>query len=158
MANIEEIKKEYEELLDQLSDPELISDWEKFEKLSKKKKKLERIIEKQKTIEEIEKQIEESKAMLNTEDELSSLAETEIIQLKEKEKNLKKELKNSLKDNSPSLEPHSAIVEIRAGTGGKEAALFAGDRFKMYSKYAVSQDVKQGVLDSHPQNWAALKK
>ena len=52
---------------------------------SQKKKKLEKIIEKQKIIEEIEKQIEESKAMLNTEDELSSLAETEIIQLKEKE-------------------------------------------------------------------------
>lgn len=157
MANIEEIKKEYEELLNQLSDPGLISDWEKFEELSKKKKKLEKIIEKQKTIEEIEKQIEENKTILNTEDELSSLAEIEITQLKEKEKNLKKELKDSLEDDSSSSEPHSAIVEIRAGTGGKEAALFAGDLFKMYSKYAVFQNWKQVVLDSHPTELGGFK-
>jgi len=151
MVGLKSIEKEYNEILDQLSDPELISDWKKFEKLARKKKDLEKIIEKEKAVKEIKNQIEENKTILKTEEdkELISLAETEIGQLQEKEKVLKKELEYLLKSDNPLSEPHSAIIEIRAGTGGKEAALFAGDLFKMYSKYALSQDWKEKVLDSH---------
>ena len=169
--DLNNIKKEYDEILHQLSNPELLSDWEKFEELSKKKKKLEKIIEKQEKIEETKKQIEESKVILNTEDELSSLAETEIIQLKEKRENLKKELKNLIENDDSSSTPGSslqvpgtpatgrqaAIIEIRAGTGGQEAALFAGNLFKMYSKYAVLKNWKQRVLDSHPTEIGGFK-
>ncbi len=88
MTTFEKIKKEYETILQQLSNPELVSDWEKFEELNQKKKKLEIIIEKQKELDEIKKQIEENKAILGAgeDQELVTLAETDNIQLQEKQK------------------------------------------------------------------------
>lgn len=170
MTEINRIKKEYDELLKQLSDPELISDWERFEKLSNKKKELEKIIERQKEIDEIRKQTEENKEILRTgeDSELAALAETDNIQLQEKEKTLQKELENLLnlfnsdaEDIANLSQPlkifDSVIVEIRAGTGGEEAALFAGDLFRMYQKYAVSQGWQQKILDSHPSELAGFK-
>jgi len=168
MIDIEKVKEEYNNVLNQLSDPGLISDWKEFEKLSKKKKDLEKIINKVKQIEEIQKQIEENKTILKTENdkELISLAETEISQFQEKEKVLKKELEELLKNKDSSLVESSAksetantaaIIEIRAGTGGQEAALFAGNLFKMYSKYALSQGWKEKILDSHPTELGGFK-
>ena len=160
MTDIKSIKKEYENLLDQLSDPELVSNWEKMEELSKKKNLLEKIIEKQKEIQEIQNQTEENKIILNDKEdiELASLAETETAQLQEREKTLKKELENLLKGNPDKTSgPYSVIIEIRAGAGGNEASLFAGDLFRMYSKYAVFQNWKQKVLDSHPTELGGFK-
>lgn len=159
MASIEEIKKGYQELLEQLSDSKLVSNWEKFEELSKKKKDLEKIIEKKKEIEEMQKQIEENKEILETreDEELAILAETELSQLKDKEEFLEKELENLLKDDDSSSEPGAVIIEIRAGTGGKEAALFAEDLYRMYSKYAVAQGWGQKILDSHPTELGGFK-
>jgi len=150
MIKIEDIKKEYEQVLNQLSDPELISDWEKFDELSKKKKSLEEIIEKEKEIKNIESKIEENKAISTTQEdqELVSLAETELSQLQEREKTLKKELQEMLKTDGSKSYP-AVIIEIRAGTGGDEAALFAKDLFRMYSKYADNQGWKKHLLDSH---------
>jgi peptide chain release factor 1 len=146
---MENIKKEYEDILKQLADPELVSDWERFEELSKKKKELEKIIDKQKEIEETGNKIKENQIIIaSEEEELRALAEAEITQLKEKEKQLKKDLKLLLaQDKTPS---YSAIMEIRAGAGGDEAALFAADLYKMYSKYAESQGWQAKLLDSHP--------
>lgn len=161
-----EIEKEYNNTLNQLSDPELISNWEKFEELSKKKKNIEKIIDKKNLLEEIEKQIEENKTILKSEEdkELFSLAETEIIQFREKEKKIKKELIEIFKKNNPSENSKdkdskniSVIIEIRAGTGGQEAALFAGDLFKMYSKYAILQNWNEKILDSHPTELGGYK-
>ena len=93
MLDTESIQKEYNELLEKLSDPELVSNWEKMEELSKKKSYLEKIIEKQKEIKETENQIQENKTILkNQEDsELFTLAESENSQLEEREKILKNE-------------------------------------------------------------------
>lgn len=166
MVNIESIKKEYDELLIQLSSPELVSNWEKFEELSKRKGFLEKIIEKEKEIQEIKKRVEENKIIiLAREDrELISLAETEINQLQEKEKTLEKEIGSLLQeskgqeaDNSPAANPSAVIVEIRAGTGGEEAALFAGNLFKMYAKYGQSQGWRQKILDSHLSELSGFK-
>jgi len=156
-ADLKKTELEYQKILQQLSDPELISNWEKFEELNRKKIFLEKIIEKGKEIEEIKNKIEENKTILKSkeDEELYSLAEAEIIQLKEKEKKLEKELKELLskeesQSSSDSKQPkeQAVIVEIRAGTGGEEAALFAADLFRMYSKYASSQGWKQKILDS----------
>ena len=160
-TSVEEIKKEYENLLEQLSNPELVSDWEKFEELNQKKKKLEIIIEKQKELDEIKKQIEENKAILGAgeDQELVTLAETDNIQLQEKQKVLQKELDDLLKKgNSNSSTDFSAvIVEIRAGTGGEEAALFAGDLYGMYEKYAFSQGWQKKILDSQLSDLKGIK-
>jgi peptide chain release factor 1 len=172
MANIEELKSEYEELLQQLSNPELISDWEKFESLQKRKGIIEKIIEKEKEIKEIKNKIEENKEILKGKEdpELISLAETEINQLQEKEKVLEKEIKNlpSGGDKAGESQVHQSfgkqnsggqavIVEIRAGTGGQEASLFTGDLFRMYSKYGQSQGWQQKILNSHPTELGGFK-
>jgi len=182
MIDFENIKKEYDKLLQQLSDPELISDWpasakatagkEKFKELLKRKKFLEQIIEKGKEIIEIKNKIEENKAIISAKEdsELVSLADEELIFLKEKEKILENELAafdNSSKFTSFSpcstqgeaseKTPGAVIVEIRAGTGGEEASLFAGDLFRMYSRYGESQGFQQKILDSHPSELRGFK-
>ena len=164
--DIEAIKKEYDELLKQLSDPELISDWLRFEELSKRKEKLEKIIEKQKEIADVKKQIEENQAINSAgeENELVSLAQNELNQLQEKEKILEKQLQDALKKKDTAGEVrgktspiNDVIIEIRAGTGGEEASLFAGDLYRMYSKYALSQNWQQKVLDSHQSDLGGFK-
>jgi peptide chain release factor 1 len=162
MFNLENIKREYDEILNQLGSPELISDWEKFEELSKKKNRLEKIMEKQKEIDQIKKGIEENRSiMASGEDlELASLAEGELKALVIRQENLEKELASVEAENLASpgpKEPRAVIVEIRAGTGGKEAALFVADLFKMYSKYAQLQGWKQKVLDSNPTGIGGFK-
>lgn len=148
MSNLEDIKKEYQDILNQLADPELVSDWEKFEELSKEKKELEKIIEKQAEIEETEKKVKENQMIIASEEpELKTLAKAELAELQKREKDLKKELQLLLKQgSSPS---YSAIIEIRAGAGGDEAALFAANLYKMYSRYAEAKKWQTKLLDSH---------
>jgi len=162
MPEIENIKKEYEDILNQLSDPELISDYDKFQALSQRKNFLEKIIEKDKELQEIKNKIEENKAILSAQEdtELFSLAQEELISFREKQKSLEKELAVSLEAdvNTAGRENSSmVIIEIRAGTGGQEAALFAGDLFRMYSKYAEKQNWSQKILDSHPSELDGFK-
>jgi len=170
MSEIEKIHKEYELLLKQLSDPELISDWEKFEVLNKRKNFLEKIIEKEREEKEIKDKIEESKSILSAgvDEELLTLAEEELKSLQERKKILKKQLENLLngegqfKSESPlgsniATDGAAVIVEIRAGTGGEEASLFAAGLFKMYSKFGSSRGWKQKVLDSRPTELGGFK-
>jgi len=158
MEDLEDIKKEYDQILEQLSDPELISNWGKFEELSKKKASLEKIIEKEKEFQEVKNRLEENKEIIKAQEDqdLTLLAESEIKQLKEKGDFLKEELKNLLKGDSGSV-PGSVIVEIRAGTGGEEAALFVADLYRMYSKYATAKGWKQKILDSSSTTLKGLK-
>ena len=168
MVDFENVKKEYDKLLQQLSDPELISDWERFKRLSERKNLLEKIIEKGKEIIEIKNKIEENKAIISAKEdsELVSLAEEELISLKEKEKILENESEELILEGKPqahqnfgsqNLGGQAVIVEIRAGTGGEEASLFAGDLFRMYSKYGESCGWQQKTLDSHPSELRGFK-
>jgi len=159
MDKFKKIKQEYQAILQQLSDPELVSNWEKGEELLKRKVYLEKIIEKEKELKEIKDRTEENKSIISAgeDKELISLAETELSQLKDKENALEKELREFLTEDEKSEQPKAVMVEIRAGTGGEEAALFVADLFKMYSKYAQTQGWKQKVLDSRPAGLGGLK-
>ena len=173
MLDIENIKKEYETLLKQLANPELISNLEKFEELTKRKRFCDKIIAKEKEIDDLKNKIEENKEILKSyeDKELFSLAEIEIVELNEKLKNLEKEIqKLSLEgeeDKSSSLlfagarvgeeGPKAIIIEIRAGAGGEEAALFAADLFRMYSKHSQLKGWKQRVLDSRSAELGGFK-
>ena len=156
MPSVSELKKEYQEILNKLSDPELISDWEKFEELSKRKTSLEKTIEKEKEIEDIKNQIEENRAILsaNEDAEFSSLAQEELNSLLIKQKNMETELEKELNpeesvgEASPEKQNNTIIMEIRAGTGGDEAALFAANLYRMYSSYAQIKGRKEKVLNS----------
>jgi len=146
MPEIEALKQEYDEILQKLSDPELISNWGKFEEVQKRKNYLEKIIEKEKELRETKDRIEENKLIITVKEdqELVNLAETELQLLSEKEKVLEGELKRLISQPESLLSPDkigakegdAVIVEIREGTGGEEAGLFAGELFNMHSKYA----------------------
>lgn len=157
--SLDSVKKEYDEILQQLGDPGLLSDWEKFEVLTKRKNSLERIIEREKEIDDLKNRIEENKVILKSQEEpeLVSLAEVEIVQLSEKLKNLENELKKILSESGDLNAAKAVIIEIRAGTGGEEAALFASDLFRTYSKYAQSQGWKQKILDSRTSELGGFK-
>ena len=149
MIEIDSVKKEYKEVLEKLNDPELISNWEKLEQLNKKRVFLEKIIQKGEELAAIEKQIKESEAIVSAQEdpELVSLAQTELTHLLEEKKKVEKELKEMwAKEKESERSNQKAIVEIRAGVGGEEAALFAADLFRMYSKFADSQGWKMNVL------------
>jgi len=158
MPEIESIEKEYNELLKQLTDPNIISDWGKFEELSKKRDSLEKIVNKEKELRETKNRIKDNELIISAKEdpELITLAETEIVQLAERQKLLEKELKNLLKGEKQE-DGGSVIVEIRAGTGGQEACLFGGDLFRMYSKYATVQGWKEKVLDSRSTSLGGFK-
>src|SRR3989344_2470627 len=126
MADQKQIKEEYAALLTQLTDPELISNWEKFQELSKRRSALEKILKIAQELEETQQKIQENLEIISSQEdpELSSLAQTELEALKNREGALQKELEQQLKKGTQST-PGAVILEIRAGTGGEEAALFA---------------------------------
>ena len=161
MAGIEKTKKEYDDILEKLDSPEIVSDWEKFEELSKRKTQLEKIISGADELDEIKNRIEENRGIVKTEDgpELISLAETELAQLLEKKIGLEKKLAALMSGGGAERgkSPQSVIVEIRAGTGGEEAALFAADLFRMYSKFATNQGWQAKILDSRPTEMGGFK-
>lgn len=144
-------QEEYDRLLVSLGDPGLISDWEKFEELNKRKIQLEKIIEKESEIKEITNKIEENRLIAVSEEdpELVSLAEVETEQMKARKAELENELRDLLKDEGKSAGPGAIVVEIRAGAGGQESALFAADLFRMYSRFAQSRGWKQKTLDEN---------
>ena len=165
MVDLPAIQKEYKIICQQLSNPELISDSKKIEKLLKKKSLLEKIIAKIEELKEIENKISEDKSIIASQEEpeLAALAESELLELSSRKKSLEQEIENLLKEKEeienkkPKEKYKSAIIEIRAGTGGEEAALFARDLFRMYSKYANSQGWGQKVLESRESDLKGFK-
>jgi len=158
MADIEDIKKEYDSIIDQLADPELISDGEKLNELAAKKTALERIIDKEKGIQEIKTRVAENNEIIKSgeDPELVSLASAEIAQLTEKIASLEQDLEKAIKSEG-NTKSQAVIMEIRAGTGGNEASLFAGDLFRMYSRFAKIIGWQCKVLDSHPTELGGYK-
>ncbi len=158
MNDLKNIKEEYNEILSQLSDSELILNPARFEELSKKKALFEKIIDREEELKNTENKILENQEILTAKEdlELNSLAEAEILHLQERKKIIERELESLLKNNSQE-KAQSAIIEIRAGTGGEEASLFATDLYRMYSKYAQKQGWQQKVLDSHATELGGFK-
>jgi peptide chain release factor 1 len=158
MTDLKHVKEEYATLLMQLTDPELISNWEKFQELSKRRSALEKIMKIAQELEETQQKIQENLEIMSSQEdpELSSLAQTELEVLKNREGALGKELEQQLKKGTQSM-PGAVILEIRAGTGGEEAALFAQDLFNMYIKYAASLGWKETILDQNLTEQGGLK-
>lgn len=161
MGDLERAKKEYEEITKKLSDPELLSSPEKLEELSRRYRTLKKTVEKIEEIDEIKKFILENEGIVkaNEDQDLISLAEQELSDLflkKEKtEKELKEILEGDKNDEKESGGP--AIIEIRAGTGGDESALFAAELFRMYTKYAQKNGWKANILSSHSSDLDGFK-
>jgi len=135
---LEELEKEKEELFKKLSDPGFLSNRKNFEEASRQLKKIEEEINFLRTLAKIEKKIKEAEEILAeaTDDELLSLAEEDIKKNKKLKESLLSKLEAKKLENSNTTKIEGIIIEIRAGTGGGEAALFAQDLFRMYNRYA----------------------
>ncbi|MDX9990893.1 MAG: peptide chain release factor 1 [Anaerolineales bacterium] len=142
------IEERYEELTRQLL--EIGSDYQRAGEINKERSDLETLVEKSREYRQICIRLDQARAMLETEkdEELLALAELEISELEEQIPALEKALKSMLVPKDPR-DDKNVIVEIRAGTGGDEAALFAADLFRMYSLYAERQRWKPEVLSSN---------
>ena len=146
---LDHIELKYEELTQQLSSPEVHNDSARFQKLAKTHAEMAEMVAKFREWKEIEKGLQGAKQMLvETEDaELKQMAHDEEHALEARRETVERELKLLLIPKDPNDEKN-VIVEIRAGTGGDEASLFAGELFRMYSRYAESQGWKVEVLES----------
>ena len=148
IEKLEKIKTHFEELNKQLSDPEILSDREKVIQLSKERSDLEDIITAYNELSEISKNIEGNKGIIDQgeDTDLIELAESELEELESKKNEIEENIKLLLLPKDPN-DDKDIIMEIRAGTGGDEAALFANDLFRMYSRYAEIKGWKIELID-----------
>src|SRR5260370_5943738 len=155
---LDQLGTRYDELTRQLSTQELVSDSSRFQKVAKQHAELQQIVAKHREYKQIEKELAGAHQMyLEADDaEMKQLAHAEEKQLAARKETVERELKLLLLPRDPNDEK-SVIVEIRAGTGGDEAGLFAGDLFRMYSRYAEAQGWKVEVLESSPSSLGGVK-
>lgn len=158
LDKLELLAKRYETVSAMLQDPEVYSDPDKYRELAKELAGLEDIVARYKRYLEVLSEIEDGEEVLEEESdpEVRALFEEEIETLKEEKEELESELRLSLIPKDPNDEK-SVIVEIRAGTGGDEAALFAGDLFRMYGRYAEEKGWKTEILSSSPTDLGGFK-
>jgi peptide chain release factor 1 len=146
LEKLEAIKARFDELGIALSNPEIVSDNKKYKQLSKEYRNLEKIVIVRNQYAKILGDIEFNKEVLNSDDEeMRDLAKEELPQLQEEKEKLEKQIRNMLIPKDPQDEKN-AILEIRAGTGGDEASLFAGNLMRMYLKYCESKGWKTALL------------
>src|SRR5271163_3943219 len=155
---LDQLGTRYDELTQQLSTAEIVSDSSRFQKVAKQHAELEEIVEKHREFKQIEKDLAGAHQMITEADdpEMKQMAYDEEKQLVAKKELVERALKVLLLPKDPNDEK-SVIVEIRAGTGGDEAALFAAELFRMYSRYAETQGWKVEVLESSPSSLGGVK-
>jgi peptide chain release factor 1 len=146
---LDNIESRYEELTQQLSSPEVHNDSARFQKLAKTHAEMAEMVAKYREWKEIQKGLQGAKQLLvETDDtEMKQMAHDEEHELEARSEIVERELKFLLLPRDPN-DDKNVIVEIRAGTGGDEASLFAGELFRMYSRYAETQNWKVEILES----------
>lgn len=158
IEKLQTIEDKYNELIALLSDPEVFSDFSKYQKYSKEQANIADIVKKFREYKKILADIKEAEEILSTgkDEGLKELAGAEIDELNEKKPKIENELKLMLLPADPR-DKKNIILEIRAGTGGEEAALFAAELFRMYSKYAESKRWKVEIIDINPTGIGGIK-
>ena len=143
---LENLEERFVEVEAMLADPEIISDQDQFQKLSREYARLNPVIIQFKAYQEASSDVEAAQEMLNDPDtELRSMANDEIAIASSRTAELEAELQKLLLPRDPN-DDSNIFLEIRAGTGGDEAAIFAGDLFRMYSRYAESRQWAVEIL------------
>ena len=146
----QKIINEFKEFEQELHNPAIVSDPKKLKNVSQKYNELKPVAEKITNFIDIEKQIGETDSLIETEtdSEMRQMAEIELSELKTRKEQLNSELEALTRPTDP-MDKKNIIVEIRAGAGGDEAALFAGNLMRMYMKYAENQGWKSSLLSSN---------
>lgn len=148
LTKLEYIKERWQQVELKLSDPDIISDMKRFVKLNKEYSELGVIVKVYLEYRDLIGNLESTKAMLQTEkdEEMRDMAKEELAELEVQVPEMEEKIKWLLVPKDPD-DDRNAVVEIRAGAGGDEASLFAGDLYRMYSRYIESQNWKVEVMD-----------
>ncbi|HAE61997.1 MAG TPA: peptide chain release factor 1 [Eubacteriaceae bacterium] len=152
------IESKYEDLGEKISDPDVIGNQDEWRKFVKEHSHLEPIVNKYKEYKKVESGIAESKEMLKDklDKEFKELVEMELDELLEKKERLQEELRILMLPKDPN-DDKGVMVEIRAGAGGSEAALFAGDLFRMYTRFAERNGWKYEIMSSNIPDMGGIK-
>ncbi len=150
LDKLQSIEDKYLELESLISDPDVMQDVERWKRYSKEHASLAPIVEKVREYKKVCGGLEDARAMLEEpmDDDMRKLVEDEIAELRARKEELDGEMPLLLLPKDPN-DDKSVIVEIRGGVGGEEAALFAGDLFRMYSRYAEKQGWKVDIMDAN---------
>ena len=155
---LDEVVEKYKKLNKKISDPEVMNDSQKYQKLLQEHAGLKKVVEKYEKYRDLQQQIEEAREILEMgeDGELSELAEEEIQEAKPRLEELQEELPKLLIPKDPD-DKKNVIVEIRAGAGGDEAALFARDLYRMYTRYSENRGWQVQTMSSSPSEVGGFK-
>ena len=158
VEKLEKIKERYELVNQQLSDPAVLNDRKKMITLGKERSELEEIVQVYKNYNNVLDNLKGNKEIIDAREdtELVEMAEMELEDLNKQKENLEEEIKIILLPKDPN-DDKSVIMEIRAGTGGDEAALFAGDLFRMYTRFAENKGWKIEIIDINDTGLGGIK-
>ena len=155
---IEKLRIRNDFLTAEMSKPEIVSNPQNFKKIAQELSEINQILKHHQQLQNIINQINDDHSVIESDEdeELVALAKDEIVELEIKKEKLEEELKLLLIPKDPN-DVKNAITEIRAGTGGDEAAIFAGDLYRMYTKYCEIHDFKVEKLNSNPSERGGFK-
>ncbi|MGI6091994.1 MAG: peptide chain release factor 1 [Veillonellaceae bacterium] len=158
LDKLQSFEDRYNELESLISDPDVIANMTEWQKHTKAHAKLTPIVTKIREYKEVQQGIKDALEMLGEklDDDFREMVSSELHELKKKNEELEQELKILLMPKDPNDEK-SVIVEIRGGAGGDEAALFAGDLFRMYTRYAEDKGWRTEILDANPSDLGGFK-
>ncbi len=146
---LEKIEKRYLELEERMAEPDIASDLKQLQSLAQERASLEEVVARYRQYRQVSKRLEDTRAMLQEglDPEMTALAKEEIDSLLSQQERLREEIRLALLPKDPN-DQKDIIMEIRAGTGGEEAALFAADLFRMYSRYAQSKGWNVDIIST----------
>ncbi|SFF76056.1 bacterial peptide chain release factor 1 (bRF-1) [Halobacillus alkaliphilus] len=158
IERLQTLEDRYEKLNELLSDPEVISDTNKLREYSKEQSGLQETVEAYREYKEVTEQRNDARAMLddNLDDDMEEMVKEELNELSQKKQELEERLKVLMLPSDPN-DDKNVIMEIRGAAGGDEAALFAGDLYRMYARYAEMQGWKTEVIEAHPNDVGGYK-
>ena len=147
LHKLDELEQRYEALSNEMSDPAIMQDQARYQKATKAASDLIEIVDRYRAWKDEKRQLDEAQALLSSEDEeMRELAQEEIASLRQKLAELESQLQLLLLPKDPN-DDKSIVLEVRAGTGGQEATLFAAELFRMYLRYAESQRWKVEITE-----------
>lgn len=154
---LKEVERRYQQLENLLAEPKILSNPKEMQKLAREHAELAKLVETYRAYQNVEREIQASQDLLSESDEeIRDLAKAELHSLRERQTALEEEMKLLLLPKDPHGEKN-IFLEIRAGTGGEEAALFAADLFRMYSKYAEKNRWHVDVVSQNPTGLGGFK-
>ena len=158
LDKLKRIEARYRELDERMADPEISQDIKQLQSLAQERAGIEGLVNKYREYQSTLKPLADTRAMLNDglDEEMTSLVKQEIAELEAQESRLLQEIKLALLPRDRN-DDKDIIVEVRAGTGGDEAGLFAADLFRMYSRYAQNRNWQIEVIDANQSDIGGFK-